>query len=410
MDLAVAVELELSGLPILFGASGRRQANDERQRERSRSSAGLEYLQRGTLLRDARERGNSRAGNVRFDSDSSKHDLEGSADTIGPWGNHFKHKERTGLLRAGARDTATRMNFGKFAFGALILAVGVLLLAVRLGFAHPDTPLFLLRFWPILLIAFGLAFLASAIKNPFLGCLAVLLILGGTALGVLWMNRRPEQGSGSVRVSAVDLSKTNPESLSARVRTFAGTFYIGGDTPPSKRLSVRVRTFSADSAVGYRYAVSGKTAVLEWPSRTGAFGLPAPAMGLDVRVPETLPMTLSWRGLFASIHADLTRLKPTWCTFHGVASSILLGIKGAARPEEIRVWGFCSSMRIKIHGDCPVRLMTHGPFVMKSLQSDFEEHAMGRGRDRIYAVEGRGRPVRIFVDGPFIRIKIERLP
>src|SRR5882762_11664303 len=109
------------------------------------------------------------------------------------------------------------MNFGKIALGALLLAIGVLLVAVRAGWAHPDTPILLLRYWPLLLIAFGLAFLASAIKNPFLGCLAVLLILGGTALGVLWMNRRPEQGSGSVRVSAVDLSKTNPESLSARV-------------------------------------------------------------------------------------------------------------------------------------------------------------------------------------------------
>jgi len=77
------------------------------------------------------------------------------------------------------------MNFGKIALGALLLAIGVLLVAVRAGWAHPDTPILLLRYWPLLLIAFGLAFLASVIKNPFMGCLAVLLILGGTALSVL---------------------------------------------------------------------------------------------------------------------------------------------------------------------------------------------------------------------------------
>jgi hypothetical protein len=302
------------------------------------------------------------------------------------------------------------MNFGKIAFGALVLAIGVVLLAIRMGWVPPDTPLFLIRFWPVLLIAFGLAFLAGAIKNPFLGSFAVLLILGGTALGIFWMNQREKQGKASFSVSSVDVDKTKPRSLSVRVRTFAGRFYIGGGNPHSKALTVRVRTFAADSAVGYRFVDSGKDALFEWPLRPGWLGLPPLGTGLDVRVPETLPMTLSWRGQLASTHADLTRLKPTRCVFHGIASSILLGIKDAERPEEIRVGGFASSVLIRIHGDCPVRLVSRSPFVMRSLPSDFMELARGRGKDKIYAVEGRGSPVRIIVDGSFIRIKIERLP
>src|SRR3989442_8397509 len=43
-----------------------------------------------------------------------------------------------GLRPAGGRGTASRMDFGKIAFGTLLLAVGVVLLAVRTGFAHPD--------------------------------------------------------------------------------------------------------------------------------------------------------------------------------------------------------------------------------------------------------------------------------
>ena len=111
------------------------------------------------------------------------------------------------------------MNFGKFAFGALILAVGVLLLAVRVGFAHPDTPILLLRYWPLLLIAFGLAFLAGAIKNPLLGCFAIFLILGGTALGMFWMNSQEKQGKLKHAASSHDLDKMNVASLSTHGRS-----------------------------------------------------------------------------------------------------------------------------------------------------------------------------------------------
>src|SRR5690242_10306357 len=112
------------------------------------------------------------------------------------------------------------MNFGKFAFGALILAIGVVLLAVRVGFAHPDTPIILLRYWPILLIAFGLAFLAGAIKNPMVGCFAILLILGGTAFGMYWMYHMEKQGKLTRAIQSLDLGKSNLSSLLLRVTTF----------------------------------------------------------------------------------------------------------------------------------------------------------------------------------------------
>jgi hypothetical protein len=302
------------------------------------------------------------------------------------------------------------MNFGKIAFGALVLAIGVVLLAIRMGWVPPDTPLFLIRFWPVLLIAFGLAFLAGAIKNPLLGSLAVLLILGGVALGIFWMNQGEMQGKASFEVGTIHLDEA-PPSLSVRVRTFMSSFYIGGGVPRSKALTIRVRTFAADSAVGYRFVHTGKgRALLEWPLRPGWLGLAPLGTSLDIRVPETLPVNLSWRGRFASTRADLTRLKPTRCEFDGIASSIQLGIRDSGRPEEIRIGGFASSVLIRIYGDCPVRLGSRSPFVMRSLPSDFMELALGRGKDKVYAVEGRGAPVRILVDGPFTHIKIERIP
>ncbi len=301
------------------------------------------------------------------------------------------------------------MNFGKIALGALLLAIGALLLAVRTGFAHPDTPVFLLRYWPVLLIAFGLAFLGSAIKNPFLGVLAVLVILGGAAFGIYWVNQHKGQGKEPVTISTIGFEKTRVESLSVRVRTFAGRFYINRAAPPSKKLTVCVRTIS-ESAPGHRFDVTGGKAVFEWPLTPGTLGFAPPGTSLAVLVPEAMPVSLSWRGRLASVHADLSRLRPKRCAFHGIASEVLLGINGATRPQEIRVSGVCSNITIRIQGDCPVWLVSRGAFVMTSLPSDFMEHARGRGKDRVVTGEGRGPPVRIYAEGPFVRVKIERFP
>ena len=301
------------------------------------------------------------------------------------------------------------MNFGKFAFGALLLAIGVVLLAVRVGFTHPDTPMVLLRYWPLLLIAFGLAFLAGAIKNPMLGCFAILLILGGTAFGMYWMYRMDKQGKLAHAGSSLDLGKSNLSSLLVRVTTFAGGFDL--DASPSKALSVERRDAAADSSVGYRFDVSGGKAVLIWPRSAGKFSVSTPGAKLAVHAPRSLPLGLQWNGRMGSMHANLARLNPTRCDLHEILSSGRIDFGDAGRPEEIRVWGVLSEITVRIPADCPVRVISKSPFVLRSLPSDFEQHALGRDeKERVDAAEGRGRPVRIYLDGPFIHITIERMP
>ncbi len=277
-----------------------------------------------------------------------------------------------------------------------------------MGFAHPDTPIFLLRYWPLLLIAFGLAFLAGVIKNPFLGCFAIVLILGGTALGIFWMNRQEKQGRLAHAPSSIDIARADVASLSVRVRTFAGTFDFRG-TPRPRVVVIGLRGVTGDSAVGYRFEVIGKKAVLDWPQVRGGLGIPPPAARLEVRAPRTLPVSLSWTGWLASMRADLEGLKPTRCAVHGILASSRIEFDDA-RPEEIRVWGFLSSTQIRISGDCPIRIVSHSPFILRSFPSDIEQLAQGRSKERVDAAEGRGRPVRIDVDGAFVRIKIERMP
>jgi hypothetical protein len=300
------------------------------------------------------------------------------------------------------------MSFGKIAFGALLVAVGVLLLATRTGLAPPDAPTFLLRYWPILLIAFGLAFLASATKNRFLGCFASLLILGGTAFGLFWMSHHKKPVLRGV--TSIELGRAKVESLAVRVRSLAGGFDIAGMPGNARTLSVGVRNAASDSAAGYSFDVSGKNAVFEWPQTTGGLGLPPPGAAVSIQVPEALPVALSWRGRLASMHADLTRLRPTKCVLDEIASTVRMEIGNTGRPEEILVRGFASTIRIRVPMGCPVQLVTHSPFTMTALPSDFMEHAPGRGKGRVHTVEGTGRIVKIFVEGPLIHVTIERAP
>ena len=302
------------------------------------------------------------------------------------------------------------MNFGKVAFGTLLLVAGALLLAIRLGIVPPDTPGFLLRFWPVLLIAFGLAFLAGALKNPFLGCLSSVLIVGGVAVGVFWLTQRHQEGKVSHGAASIDLRRAKVGSLTVRVRTFAGGFVLEGAPAKSRTLSVTVRNFAGDSASGYRFFASGKTGVLEWPRRLDGLGLAPPGAGVDVQVPEALPVLLDWHGRFSSMRADLARLMPVRCRFDAVFSSLKLELGNAGRPDEIHIEGVLSTVRIRITQDLPVQLVVRSPLTVRTLPSDFVKQTRERGTGLVYTARGRGRVVKIFAEGRLLHVKIERTP
>jgi hypothetical protein len=300
------------------------------------------------------------------------------------------------------------MNFGKVAFGTLLLVAGALLLAIRLGLVPPDTPGVLLRFWPVLLIAFGLAFLAGALKNPFLGCLSSILIVGGAAVGVFWMIQRHEEAK--VTRASIDLGKAKVGSLTVRVRTFAGGFDLEGAPAKSRTLSVAVRNSAGDSASGFRFFASGRTGALEWPRRLDGLGLAPPGAGVDVQVPEALPLLLDWRGRFSSMDADLTRLLPVRCRFDAVFSSLHLELGSSGRPDQIHIGGALSTARIRIAQDVPVELLVRSPLTVRTVPSDFVKQTLGRGKGLVYTARGRGRVVKIFAEGHLLHVKIERIP
>jgi hypothetical protein len=170
------------------------------------------------------------------------------------------------------------------------------------------------------------------------------------------------------------------------------------------------RDAAGDSSVGYSLDVNDGRAILSWPREQGLLGISQPGAGVNVRLPGTMPVGLRWTGRLASMRADFTGLRPTHCELHEIFSSARLEFGDAGRPSEIRVWGFASNLLIRIPADCPVRVVSKSALVLREFPSDFEEHAPGRSKDRIDAAAGRGAPVNIYVDGPFMRIQIERMP
>jgi hypothetical protein len=302
------------------------------------------------------------------------------------------------------------MSFGKLALGVLLLAVGALFLAIQLGYAPPDTAAFILPFWPLLLVAFGLALLASAIKNSFFGWLAAALILGGVAYAVYMNAQRHARGEVSQAETEIDLAKLRVRSVTVRVRAFAGAFAVGGSPAKSRSLEFAVRNVRAEAGGGHRFVAAGSAGIFEWPRRRSAFNLAPIGADADLRIPQGMPVRLDCRGKLASMRFDLSRLRPELCSAKGFASSLRIDLGETGHPEEIYVRGVLTSARIRIPADCPVRLVTHSRLATQRLPSDFVEHAVGRGKERLFTADGRGRPVRIRVEGLLLDLRIERAP
>jgi len=302
------------------------------------------------------------------------------------------------------------VSFGKLALGALLVALGGLFLAIQTGYAPPDTVAFLLPFWPLVLVAFGLALLASAVKNSFFGWLAAAVILGGVAYAVYSNAQRHAHGQVSHEQTEIDLAKMKVRSVTVRSRAFAGTFSIGGSPDKSRSLEFKVRNVPTEAGGGHRFAAAGSAGIFEWPRRRSVFNLAPMGADADLRIPQGMPVRLDCRGKLSSLRFDLTQLKPELCSVKGFASSIRIDLGETGHPEEIYIRGVLTSTRIRIPADCPVRLITHSRLATQRLPSDFVEHALGRSKDRLFTADGRGRPVKIRVEGLLLDLRIERAP
>ena len=301
------------------------------------------------------------------------------------------------------------MSFGKLIFGALLVGIGGILLASHLGYVPAGTAAWLLHYWPVLLIAIGLAFLASAIKNPFLGWIAAIVVIAGLAVGAWWAHENGAPSAAAVETS-YDLDRPRVESVTMRTRTLGGAFTLDeGGT--ARRLRVKIEGAGDKAEEAAQYTPTQGGALLAWPSRGTRVTDAPPGAQVHVRAPDRMPVRVEAKSLFSSIRVDLSKLRSDRCSFDAMASKVSLDLRGPTTPAAIHVKGFLSTLELLLPASGgPVRIEFTSQLTTRSLPEDFMQHAAGRARTKtkIWSSEGRGAPLLIRIDGPLMYLKIIR--
>ncbi len=300
------------------------------------------------------------------------------------------------------------MSFGKLLLGALLVGVGAVLLGTTLGYVPKDVWSFLAQYWPLLLIAVGVLFLANAIKNLVLGWIAVMIVVGGLLAGAWWFTTHRPKSAGTESATTFDLAKPPVETLTLRARALLGRIVV--DTGPGHELRVTTLHAPAKMRDAQRWSVAEKSGILTWPGEEGAG--PTPPIGAEFRatVPEKMPVRLDVKAQLSTLEADLARVRSERTTLEAIGCSIRLVASERSGPQRIRLKGILTNASLRLPADAPVRVVYHSWFGLHSMPPDFVQHVHGRGRDEIYTSEGRGQPVEIEVDGPLLRVRIERAP
>ena len=321
------------------------------------------------------------------------------------------------------------MGFAKLVLGVLLVGLGVVLLAGHFGFLPAGTGGWMLRYWPIVLIAIGLAVLANAIKNALLGWIATLLMIAALAFGAWWaFHHSTASKSGYTR--SYDLARPRAETLTLRSELFGGLLVVGSSAGATDTASVgarrgtRARTPArgarallvnvvgapSDPESGPRFTSSGGAAILDWPpERRPVYRAPLGA-GIQIRAPDLLRFRLDARSLFSDIRADLSRLRPERLELKLMGSRAAVIATGTARPSLVRVRGFMSTVDLRIPRAAPVRLEFHAPLTFRSLPEDFVENVGGRSKMKVWTSDGNGPVITIRIEGPLVHLRVRREP
>lgn len=309
------------------------------------------------------------------------------------------------------------VSFGRLLIGAILVGLGGVLLASQLGYLPTGVMPWFLQFWPALLVLFGLALLANAMKNLFLGWLTAILAIGAIAFGGWWLAHN-KAAAGTAHLARHPLDRPPVETLTIRARTLGGRLSLSAAATSGARdsvsragarsLEISIRGVSEKDAE-HVWNVGGRTGEFVWPKRvlipnTSPFGAE-----LELRAPERTPVRLKTETILSGADLDLTRLRPESCEIGIISGGVRLRI-GASAPGKIVLRGTMGAAEILLPPSGPVRVEFLSPLTARSLPDDFLEHVGGRGSAKIWIAEGKGRPLLIVVDGMFLYVKIKRAP
>jgi hypothetical protein len=298
------------------------------------------------------------------------------------------------------------VSFGRLLIGAILVGLGGILLASQLGYLPTGVMPWFLQFWPALLVLFGLALLANAMKNVFLGWLTAMLAIGAIAFGGWWLAHN-KTAAGTAHVVRHALDRPPVEAVSIHARTFGGRLALAAGAG-ARSLEISIRGVSEKDAE-HIWNVGGRSAEFAWPKRvlipnTAPFGAE-----LALRMSGKVPMRLKTETILSGADLDLTQLRPENCDIGVISGGVRLRI-GASAPGKIVIRGVLGAAELLLPPEGPVRVEFLSPLTARSLPDDFMEHVGGRTKAKIWIAEGRGRPLLVVVDGVFLYMRIKRAP
>jgi hypothetical protein len=309
------------------------------------------------------------------------------------------------------------VSFGRLLVGAILVGIGGILLASQLGYLPAGVMPWFLQFWPALLVLFGLALLANAMKNLFLGWLAAILAIAAIAFGGWWLAHN-KAAAGTAHETRHSLDRPSIETLTIRVRTFGGRLSLAaapsaGTTDAAslaagRILDVSVRGVSAKDAE-HAWNVTGRTGEFVWPLHVLVPKMTPFGAEVSLRASERMPVRVQTETILSGADLDVSRLRPERCDLGVISGGVRLHI-GAQAPQRVRIHGTLGAAEIDLPAEGPVRVEFHSPLTARALPDDFMEHVGGRGKARIWIAEGKGAPFVIQVDGTFLYVNIKRAP
>lgn len=302
------------------------------------------------------------------------------------------------------------MSFGKLFLGALLVGVGVVLLGTSLGFLSRDVWPSLLQYWPLLVVAIGIAFLAQAIKNVVLGWISAVIVIGGLLLGAWWFTTHQPEAAGQGARTSINLAGSRARTVTFRGESLLGRIEIGAETDTARAIRLETRHVPEKMTRAFGWTVSGSDGVLTWPARNGTGGVPPIGGGVRVELPPRTHTGLRLKADLSTVDADFSSLRPERATFRVAGSSIRVVATATGEPQRIRIQGFLSNARILLPAGPPVRVVYSRWFGLHRMPSDFIRHVHDGRRDQVYRSDGHGGLIVIEVRGPLLRVVIEREP
>jgi hypothetical protein len=301
------------------------------------------------------------------------------------------------------------MSFFKLLIGLIFLGFGGLFLAAATGALPTGVFPWVMRFWPVILLAFALVLMGKALKNVAISVFALALVAGAFVAGGYWLSKQAAKQGPPVASTVIDLGTSGAGSVQLRGRTIGGSYTVAVDPGQRGKIGVSGRDLIGRETTALAWRVDKGRGYLTWPSNPGTGDLASFGSSFDLRLPERVPLRWDTSNYFAFGTADFTRGVLLACSTRVVSSSLKLRV-GEGRPHQILVRGFLSNVDIELPPNCPARVEYTSRLTWHSIPEDFLEHVSGRvkGKAAFWTAEGKGPVVRILVDGPMMRLRVTR--